>query len=100
ALPMQFEPNVGQADDSVKFLSRGPGYTLLLTPTETVLSLRPGSKARRAKSKAALPVTSQVTEAELRTTLLGANPHTDVEGQEGLPGTVSYFLGNDSNQWR
>src|SRR5437870_7066185 len=40
-LPMQFEPNVGQVAEPVKFLSHGPGYTLLLTPVETVLSLRP-----------------------------------------------------------
>src|ERR1041385_7608650 len=25
AMPMQFEPNAGQAGDAVKFLSRGPG---------------------------------------------------------------------------
>src|ERR1041385_7655147 len=31
AMPMQFEPNHGQTDPSVQFLSRGPGYTLFLT---------------------------------------------------------------------
>src|ERR1051326_6326338 len=39
-LPMQFEPNVGQTGSKVQFLSRGPGYTLFLTPTQAVLSLR------------------------------------------------------------
>src|SRR3989442_10753480 len=29
-LPMQFEPNAGQTDSQVQFLSRGPGYTLFL----------------------------------------------------------------------
>src|SRR5690242_3490279 len=28
---ISFEPNLGQADDQVKFVARGPGYTLSLT---------------------------------------------------------------------
>src|SRR5215468_12143782 len=38
-LPLTFEANQGQSDHEVKFLSRGPGYELLLTPTEAVLSV-------------------------------------------------------------
>jgi hypothetical protein len=30
--PLHFEPNQGQTDSRVKFLSRGNGYTLFLTP--------------------------------------------------------------------
>ena len=36
-LPLVFEANAGQTDPAVKFLSRGPGYTLFLTHTEAVL---------------------------------------------------------------
>ncbi len=32
-LPLSFEANQGQTDDQVKFLARGRGYTLFLTPT-------------------------------------------------------------------
>src|SRR5258707_6185070 len=32
--PMSFEANQGQTDGEVKFLSRGRGYTLFLTPTQ------------------------------------------------------------------
>jgi hypothetical protein len=39
-LPLAFEANQGQTDSQVKFLSRGPGYGLYLTPGEAVLSLR------------------------------------------------------------
>jgi len=38
-LPLSFEANHGQTDAEVKFLSRGGGYTLLLTAREAVLSL-------------------------------------------------------------
>ncbi|MBV5272539.1 MAG: hypothetical protein JZU52_02480, partial [Lamprocystis purpurea] len=37
-LPYTFEANGGQADAAVKFLARGPGYSLFLTPGEAVLS--------------------------------------------------------------
>src|SRR5688572_14764823 len=39
-VPMHFEANQGQAAPPVEFLSRGPGYTLFLSPGEAVLSLR------------------------------------------------------------
>ncbi|HEY5039647.1 MAG TPA: hypothetical protein VIJ93_11290, partial [bacterium] len=38
-LPLYFEPNQGQTDSQVKFLSKGSGYTLFLTSKETVLVL-------------------------------------------------------------
>jgi hypothetical protein len=38
-LPLNFEPNLGQADPRAKFLARGRGYTLFLTKDEAVLVL-------------------------------------------------------------
>ena len=37
---LSFEPNLGQSDPAVKFLSRGQGYSLFLTGSEAVLSMR------------------------------------------------------------
>ena len=42
-IPLSFEANQGQTDARVKFLSRGPGYTLFLTGEDVVLVLT-GSK--------------------------------------------------------
>lgn len=39
-LPLSFEPNAGQTDEQVKFLSRGPGYALFLTEAEAVMRLK------------------------------------------------------------
>jgi len=39
SLPLSFELNQGQTDNQVRFLSRGPGYSVFLTPTEAVLAL-------------------------------------------------------------
>jgi hypothetical protein len=87
-LPLTFESNQGQTDPQVKYLSRGPGYSLFLTPNEAVLSLKP-SIARQ-----------QSTAAVLRMRLLGANPEAVVSGQNQLPGKSNYFIGNDPGNWR
>jgi hypothetical protein len=46
-LPLSFEPNQGQTDARVKFLARGPGYTLFVTSDEVVLALKK-AEGRRA----------------------------------------------------
>ena len=44
-LPLSFEANHGQTDSQVNFLSRGSGYSLFLTPTKAVLSLKQGNSS-------------------------------------------------------
>ena len=41
-LPLYFEANQGQTDPEVRFLARGVGYTLFLTPTEAVMAFHGG----------------------------------------------------------
>jgi len=47
AVPLSFQPNKGQTDSQVKFLSRGRGYTLFLTATEAIVSMRYGDRGMR-----------------------------------------------------
>lgn len=82
-LPLSFEANRGQTARQVKFLARGPGYTLFLTGDAAVLSLH-GQKAN----------------AVLRMKLQGANARASVTGADALPGKSNYFMGSDPNQWR
>ena len=86
-LPLSFEANRGQADESVNFLARGPGYTLALSPTEAVFGLR----------KAGL---SDQQSTVLRMNLVGANREATVVGVDELEGKVNYLLGNDPARWR
>src|SRR3989475_595706 len=102
-LPLIFEANQGQTDPQVKFLSRGSGYTLFLTPTVAVLALREGASARNvvdgspaAKRERGQPLQGTV----LRMKLLGANPTPGVTGVEELRGRSNYFIGNDPAKWR
>jgi hypothetical protein len=101
-LPLSFEVNQGQTDRRVKFLSRGHGYTLFLTPTEAVLALSKSHGQAEPKD----PIKARVFEREkiittaLRIKLVGGNPHARLAGMEELPGRSNYFIGNDPKKWR
>lgn len=101
-LPLHFEANAGQTDRRVKFLSRGNGYGLFLTPTEAVLVLRkPRTKAQSKSPLKTRVLTPPVpTASVLRLTLLGARSAPQVRGLDELPGKSNYFIGNDPSKWR
>jgi hypothetical protein len=84
-LPLHFERNDGQVDPSVRFLTRGSGYSLFLKSTEAVLALR-----QRATANVAV----------LQFTLAGGNRRPTVAGHGELPGRINYLVGNDPAGWR
>ncbi len=124
-LPLSFEANQGQTEKAVRFLSRGSGYSLYLTPTEAVLTLK-----KAAKEKAPADINDQpsaksktgdvdrrfspslvgegrgdgIRDAEpaatVRIKLIGANPSPKMEGEAALPGRVNYLIGKDPKKWR
>ena len=104
-LPLSFEVNRGQADRQVKFVSRGSGYSLFLTPTETVLALH---KLGARNTKHPAEVLSTLTEREaqqtpptvLRMKFVGANRTPRISGLEQRAGKSNYFIGNDPARWR
>ena len=110
-LPLSFAANTGQADKSVKFLSRGNGYGLYLTGNEAVLELlesgvrsqESGARSKRFGAMSALPRTKdegqRTTNSVLRLKVVNANRDAAVTGADELPGKVNYFIGNDPAQW-
>jgi hypothetical protein len=91
-LPLIFEPNQGQADSTVKFVSRGAGYSLYLDSTGAVLAMRTARPASPGKSGG-----SRVE--SVRMSLVGSNPAAPVAGSDKLRGISSYFIGNDPKKW-
>ena len=73
-LPLAFEPNRGQTDPRVKFLSRGKGYTLFLTSTEAVIGFGQESDT-----------------AALRMTLVAGRTGPVISGLDQLPGKSNEF---------
>jgi hypothetical protein len=101
-LPLAFEPNLGQVNPEAKFLARGAGYELFLTPQESVFVLNTGEKKSViTKQKSGLrPAASGHGAAVLRMKLLGANKNTVLTSQNELPGKSNYLSGNKPENWR
>ena len=99
-LPLSFEANQGQTDAQVRFLSRGPGYTLFLTGDEAVFSfgdskVKDGAPAISRQVRPSPPASNAV----LRMKLVKANAAAEPTGEDQLPGQTNYFVGNDSKKW-
>ncbi|HEY6554804.1 MAG TPA: SBBP repeat-containing protein, partial [Vicinamibacteria bacterium] len=77
---ISFEPNLGQTDPQARFLARGKGYVVFLTPREIVLDLREVGTPLRMRLAGA-------REAALR-------------GEGLLQAKSHYFLGSDPARWR
>ncbi len=105
-LPLHFEANRGQTDKDVNFISRGPGYTLFLTPKEAVFSLRSDShKAAAAGKENAFDAPRRAGSAQpqqnavLRVQLIDPNLEAAITGADQLPGKANYIHGNDPAKW-
>jgi hypothetical protein len=111
-LPMRFEMNQGQADPNVKFLVRGQGHTLFLTPREVVLSLPQSIPMRESVPKQSpsfdkklLPSAGRAEAGRplletVRLRLAGANAPAELDGLDELQTRSNYFIGNNALKWR
>jgi hypothetical protein len=99
ALPLRFEANVGQTDGRVRFLARGGGYTLFLTPDEAVFSLSVRARSAKSATEESLPADEVGQRAVLRMRTEGANLDPEVRGEGELEGRTNYFVGNDPSRW-
>jgi hypothetical protein len=88
SLPLAFEPNVGQFDETVSFLARGSGYTLWLTPREAVLGLVEPGTAAPARART------------VRMQLVGASGTPSLQAEDRRAGVVNHFSGHDPGRWR
>jgi len=92
-LPLVFEANQGQTDPSVKFLTRGEGYTAFLTSSGLTLSLRSPEAATADHASAS------AANRTLQLNFLGTRKNSSVSGEEKQSGRVNYFLGSNPALW-
>ena len=95
-LPLVFEPNLGQTDPQVRFLTRAAGMTSFLTDRENVmvLSRRKGKVDPTVHDKP-----SEIEQAVVRMKLDGSRQPQSFEGLEKASSISSYFIGNDPSKW-
>jgi len=78
-MPVSFEPNRGQAPGDVRWLSRAPGRTFMLTGTEALMMLG---------------------ESTVRMKMIGSRTQPQTEGVDRLEATSNYFIGNNPAEWQ
>ncbi|WP_306127580.1 SBBP repeat-containing protein [Methanospirillum purgamenti] len=88
ALPLSFIPNDGQTDPNVWFMVRGSGTSFSFTNTSMLFSME---KSPDATNETFVVITQ---------TFIGANESTHITGEDVLPGTANFFIGNDPDAWR
>ena len=84
ALPLVFEPNLGQTTPETRYFSRGGSHALFLNAQESVLVLRSKDKSTE----------------RIRMHLEGANRDAAIDAEARLEGHSNYMIGNDRSQWR
>ncbi len=100
-LPLSFEPNQGQTNSRVRFLSRGKGYTLFLAPQEAVLVLKKPGFQNSHPSGSFLPRHPLPQKLEVfRLKISGSDRHATWEGLDKKEGISNYFIGKDPSKWR
>ena len=104
-LPLHLEPNLGQADPEISFISRANGYTLLLTRrAEAVLLVektdqKPQSATLRDKLTEGRTY-QRCSRELLRLAFIGVKASPHAEASEQLSGRANYFIGSDPHKWR
>ena len=81
-LPLSFQANHGQTDESVAFFARASGFDVFAASSGPVLAL-PSADGT----------------AGVAIDLIGADPAPVMRGTDQLPGTVNYFIGEDPSGW-
>src|SRR5262249_56855110 len=109
---MNWEVKRGEADEAVKFLSRGHGYQVFLTGSEAALVLSRAKTGGGSEGAASgglgeninrLPTPDSAPRI-LRIKPAGAHDGEEigkqVSARELLPTKSNYLIGNDSSKWR
>ncbi len=106
-LPLSFEPNplTGsmQAPPEVRFMARGSGYSLYLTPAEAVFVLKHSDAVKHTnfyKLPDEIPIKQDSKTVVLRLKLLNGNRKAVFEGLNEMEGKSNYFIGNNPDKWR
>jgi len=89
--PLVFEENVGQTDARARYLARGGGFALFLTPDAAVLRLDEPRAGKRRVSPGG---------AAIRMRFDGASSTATLDAGPALAGVRNELIGTDRSRWR
>ncbi len=112
-VPIGFESNVGQFRSEARYVSRGRGYDLFLTPAEAVFNFKtphaasdPACVSASVKSAAVPsprgkrnPLCYSISSEPIRLRIAAGNAQSKPEGRKPLSSYSNYLLGNDPRKW-
>ena len=94
-LPLSFEPNEGQADSEVKFLSHLYGSVVFLTSKGVVFVPKTSLRAETQQG------TGLAQHSSLRMIFIKPRAaKVEITGEKSLPGKSNYFIGADPARWQ
>ncbi len=97
--PVMFIENVGQFDERARFQVRGGIGTMWLAEDAIWITIVEPSQTDPLESSDVEREDEPIRGVNLRLTFPGANPHPRIEPLDHLDTVVSYFIGNDPDQW-
>jgi len=99
-LPLSFEANHGQTNQTADFIARGLDCTLFLSSTEAVLTMKPGAgRKENALAGKSSEMGTRNRQSAIKLKLLNASASpADAAGL--MEGKSNYFIGNDPGEWR
>lgn len=102
-LPLCFEPNLGQADQNVKFLSRGGSFSFFLMKEGMLLAF-PFTKSenRNLKILSRKNITSDFSRIQIQwvaLSLSGVSDEVNFYGENPKSGISNYLIGPDRSKW-
>lgn len=97
-LPLRFEPNVGQAASSVRYLARGGGYDIALSERGVRIDLGADSASVGLPNDGGHSSRSS-HEAIVGLHFVHANRHPRLESERPQTSVTNYLLGNDPSRW-
>jgi hypothetical protein len=97
-----FIPNIGQADQSIRFLGQGTNGAIYFAKDviNFLFPLISKTDAFDHPSNIFGNTQEKLTNENVRLLFLNTNKNTEILGDELLEGKFNYFIGNDSNQWK
>jgi hypothetical protein len=99
-IPLSFEPNVGQSDAQVQYIARANGYSLFLTPRETVLLLKYDSPVTKDQVQSVRKNSNRFEHgSSLRLQFVNSNPDAPMTHSDKLVGKVNYLIGDNPQFW-
>jgi len=95
-LSLVFEPNLGQTDPQIRFLTRAPGMISFLTDRENVIVLARSKKPPDWEEPNKPP---EMERSVVRMKLEGARRPQSFEGLDKAESISNYLVGNDRSKW-